>query len=40
MELQSRAEVVTVLEEYVSRVDEMLARDASQASESGESLVH
>jgi len=40
MELQSRAEVVTVLEEYVSRVDEMLARDAAQASESGESLVH
>ncbi len=40
MELQSRAEVVTVLEEYVSRVDEMLVRDAAQASESGESLVH
>ncbi|WP_372638355.1 tRNA dihydrouridine synthase DusB [Cohnella sp.] len=40
MELQSRAEVVAVLEEYVNRVEEMLARDAAEASESGEILVH
>ncbi len=40
MELQSRAEVVSVLEEYVSRVDEILARDAAGASDSGEILVH
>ncbi|MFB9273965.1 tRNA dihydrouridine synthase DusB [Cohnella cellulosilytica] len=40
MELQSRAEVVSVLEEYVSRVDEILAGEAAGASESGEILVH
>jgi len=40
MELQSRAEVVAVLDEYVNRVEEMLAREAAGASESGEILVH
>jgi len=40
MELQSRAEVEAVLEAYVNRVEEMLARDAAGASDSGEILVH
>ncbi|MFC4600614.1 tRNA dihydrouridine synthase DusB [Cohnella hongkongensis] len=40
MELQTRAEVEAVLGDYVNRVDEILARDAAGASESGEMLVH
>ncbi|MFC4303128.1 tRNA dihydrouridine synthase DusB [Cohnella boryungensis] len=40
MELQSRAEVESELGNYVIRVDEILAREADGASESGEILVH
>jgi tRNA-dihydrouridine synthase len=40
MELQSRAEVESELGNYVIRVDEILAREAGGASESGEILVH
>jgi len=40
MELQSRAEVESALEDYVNRVEEMLHRDAGGPSEPGEILVH
>ncbi len=40
MDLTSRSSVVSVLEDYVRTVDELLQREASDASESGEILVH
>lgn len=40
MDLTGRSEVVSVLENYVRTVDEMLQREAAEAAESGEILVH
>jgi len=40
MDLTSRSEVVSVLENYVSTVEELLQREAADASESGDILVH
>ncbi|MCD9026317.1 tRNA dihydrouridine synthase DusB [Cohnella silvisoli] len=40
MDLTTRSGVVTVLEDYVRTVDELLAREASDGSESAEALVH
>jgi nifR3 family TIM-barrel protein len=40
MDLTSRSEVVTVLEDYVRTVDELLQREAAEASEPGDILVH
>ncbi|TFE24097.1 tRNA dihydrouridine synthase DusB [Cohnella luojiensis] len=40
MDLTKRSEVVTVLEDYVRTVDELLQREAAEASEPGEILVH
>ncbi|QMV42277.1 tRNA dihydrouridine synthase DusB [Cohnella cholangitidis] len=40
MDLTSRSEVVSVLENYVTTVEEMLQREAGEASEQGEILVH
>ncbi|RKP45476.1 tRNA dihydrouridine synthase DusB [Cohnella endophytica] len=40
MDLTSRSEVVSILDDYVRTVDELLQRDAVGASESGEILVH
>lgn len=40
MDLTSRSEVVAVLEDYVRTVDELLQREAAEASEPGDILVH
>jgi hypothetical protein len=40
MDLTSRSEVVSILDNYVRTVDELLQRDAAEASERGEILVH
>ncbi|QJD85890.1 tRNA dihydrouridine synthase DusB [Cohnella herbarum] len=40
MDLTSRSEVVSVLEDYVRTVDELLQREAAEASEPGDILVH
>ncbi|WP_239619022.1 tRNA dihydrouridine synthase DusB [Cohnella mopanensis] len=40
MDLTSRSEVVSILDNYVRTVDELLQRDAAEASEQGEILVH
>ncbi|WP_256762298.1 tRNA dihydrouridine synthase DusB [Cohnella sp. WQ 127256] len=40
MDLTGRSEVVSVLGNYVRTVDEMLQREAAEAAESGEILVH
>ncbi|RED53078.1 tRNA dihydrouridine synthase DusB [Cohnella lupini] len=40
MDLTSRSSVVSVLEDYVRTVDDLLQREAAEASESGEILVH